>query len=67
MKLLMGVELNIMDFEGNVDLDQDLLEKLDYSIASLHQPCIKAALLPRTPMHTWAHEESGHPHHRTSG
>ena len=38
MKLLMGVELNIMDFEGNVDLDQDLLEKLDYSIASLHQP-----------------------------
>ena len=42
MKLLMGVELNIMDFEGNVDLDQDLLEKLDYSIASLHQPCIKS-------------------------
>lgn len=42
MKLLMGVELNIMDFEGNVDLDQDFLEKLDYSIASLHQPCIKS-------------------------
>lgn len=42
MKLMMGVELNIMDFEGNVDLDQDLLEKLDYSIASLHQPCIKS-------------------------
>lgn len=40
VRLMMGVELNIMDYEGRVDLDQDILERLDYSIASLHQPCI---------------------------
>lgn len=40
MKLMMGVELNITDYEGGVDLGQDILEKLDYAIASLHSPCI---------------------------
>ena len=42
MKLMMGSELNIIDYEGHVDLDQDILEKLDYAIASLHLPCIKS-------------------------
>lgn len=45
MKLLMGVELNIMDYEGNVDLDQELLSSLDYSIASLHTPCIESGTM----------------------
>ena len=36
----MGVELNIMDYDGTVDLEQSVLEPLDYAIASLHQPCI---------------------------
>lgn len=40
VKLMMGIELNIMDYEGKVDLEQNLLESLDYSIASLHTPCI---------------------------
>lgn len=40
MKLMMGTELNIMDYEGGVDLGPDILENLDYSIASLHSPCI---------------------------
>lgn len=40
MKLMMGAELNIIDYDGAVDLEQSLLESLDYSIASLHSPCI---------------------------
>lgn len=40
VKLMMGVELNIMDYKGSVDLEQHVLEPLDYAIASLHQPCI---------------------------
>ena len=31
MKLMMGIELNIMDYEGGVDLEQDLLQNLDYA------------------------------------
>lgn len=41
VELLMGVELNILDEEGNVDLDQNLLQKMDIAIASLHIPCFK--------------------------
>lgn len=40
VKLMMGAELNIMDYNGTVDLDPDVLESLDYAIASLHLPCI---------------------------
>lgn len=36
LELLFGVELNILDKNGSVDLDDDLLEKLDYAIASMH-------------------------------
>ncbi len=38
--LLKGVEANIVDYEGNIDMPIDALEKLDYAIASLHPPCI---------------------------
>lgn len=38
--LLKGVEANIMDYEGNIDMAAETLEKLDYAIASLHPPCI---------------------------
>ena len=41
VKILMGVELNILDFEGNVDLSPDYLARMDYCIASLHPPCFK--------------------------
>ena len=45
MKLMMGIELNIMDYEGGVDLEQDLLQNLDYAIASLHHPCIESGTM----------------------
>lgn len=38
--LLKGVEANIMDYKGNIDMPDEVLEKLDYAIASLHPPCI---------------------------
>ena len=48
MKLMMGIELNIMDYEGGVDLEQDLLQNLDYAIASLHHPCIESGTMTYT-------------------
>ena len=36
VKLLLGVELNIMDYEGTVDLPDWLLDRLDLRIASIH-------------------------------
>lgn len=39
LHLLMGSELNIIDYEGHVDLSPSYLEKMDYAIASLHEPC----------------------------
>lgn len=34
--LLYGIELNILDTEGSVDLEEGLLKNLDYAIASMH-------------------------------
>ena len=40
VRLLRGIELNIMDFDGKVDMDDRVLSRLDMGIASLHVPCI---------------------------
>lgn len=42
LKLMLGAELNIMDFKGSVDLSQAIMETLDILIASLHPKCITA-------------------------
>lgn len=39
MELLLGVELNILDEKGTVDLDEPYLGRMDVTIASLHTPC----------------------------
>lgn len=41
-RVLMGCELNIMDYEGHVDLLPYHLKKMDYAIASIHMPCYTA-------------------------
>lgn len=41
IQLMKGIELNILDYSGRVDLKNNLLKKLDYAIASLHTPCIE--------------------------
>ena len=40
IKLVMGVELNILDYSGSTDLPAQFLKCTDYAIASLHGPCI---------------------------
>lgn len=40
VELLMGVELNILDEQGNIDLPLRTLKQMDLTIASLHVPCI---------------------------
>ncbi|MBQ2879437.1 MAG: phosphatase, partial [Anaerotignum sp.] len=40
VRLLKGIELNILDFDGKVDMDDRVLSRLDLAIASLHVPCI---------------------------
>lgn len=42
VELLLGAELNILDSYGNVDLTEDLLNKMDIVIASMHVPCYTA-------------------------
>ena len=36
LELLLGVELNILDIDGHLDLNDELLGELDYAIASMH-------------------------------
>lgn len=40
VRLLRGIELNIIDYAGNVDMDDKILSALDIAIASLHTPCL---------------------------
>jgi len=40
VRILKGCELNIMGIDGSVDLYGSILEGLEYTIASLHPPCI---------------------------
>lgn len=40
IRIVMGAELNIIDYSGSTDLPAQILKKLDYAIASLHRECI---------------------------
>ncbi len=41
LRLLLGVELNILDIEGTLDEDQDYFHKVDLRIAGIHKLCWK--------------------------
>lgn len=41
VQLLMGAEVNILDADGNIDLYETELTRLDLVIASIHVPCMK--------------------------
>lgn len=41
VELMFGTELNIIDYDGHVDLNNYILDRLDLRIASLHTPCIE--------------------------
>ncbi len=38
--ILKGVEANILDYKGSIDITTEVMAKMDYIIASLHTPCI---------------------------
>lgn len=42
INILKGIEANIIDLNGNIDIPEDVVGKLDYVIASFHPPCIKS-------------------------
>lgn len=39
VRLLMGAELNILDYNGSLDLPDDAMSRLDYASAGLHSVC----------------------------
>ncbi len=39
LRVMMGVELNILDTEGNMDRDEFFYDKVDYRIAGIHSLC----------------------------
>lgn len=41
VQLYAGVEINIMDYDGTIDVCDRILSKVHYAIASLHPPCIE--------------------------
>ena len=42
IEVMFGTEANIIDLDGTLDMDQQLLEQMDVVIASMHTPCLKA-------------------------
>lgn len=42
VKILKGIEANVMDYQGTIDVEEKIYPALDYVIASLHVPCIKS-------------------------
>ena len=41
VRVLKGAEVNIIDYRGTIDLDEDVMSNLDLVIASLHPPCLE--------------------------
>lgn len=39
VKILRGIEVNITDINGRIDVDEHTMKKLDVVIASIHPPC----------------------------
>jgi putative hydrolase len=40
IKILRGVEANILDHQGTIDMNDVALTHIDYAIASMHLPCV---------------------------
>lgn len=45
VRVLKGIEANIIDFQGTIDVPGEMLKKMDYVIASLHPPVIEPSHL----------------------
>lgn len=42
LRLLCGIEANICDLSGKLDVDEFTLNRVDYVIASMHTPCLES-------------------------
>ncbi|HEY9575713.1 MAG TPA: phosphatase [Lachnospiraceae bacterium] len=42
VELMFGVELNILDTNGSIDMTEDVLDLMDLCIASMHTPCFRS-------------------------
>lgn len=40
IEVMFGSEVNIMDYQGTIDMEEYLLKQMDVVVASLHTPCI---------------------------
>jgi len=40
VKIMMGAEYNIIDYNGNLDMPEEYISELEIGIASLHPPCL---------------------------
>lgn len=45
IEMLYGVELNIMDYDGTVDMPEDILRRQELCIASIHTECLQPGSL----------------------
>lgn len=54
--VLYGAEVNILDESGRLDLDESVLEGLDYVIASIHAPSFKSEAY--RPVSFWDHRQT---------
>lgn len=52
VKILRGVEANIIDMEGSIDMPEEYLKRLDWVIASLHEVCLEPGTVEQH-THTW--------------
>lgn len=45
VRVIKGVEANIIDYDGNTDMPGTYLKRLDFALASFHEYCIKPSTL----------------------
>lgn len=48
VRILKGVEANIINYQGELDLPENILEEMDLVIASFHNPCIECSNIKNT-------------------
>ena len=53
VEMLFGVELNILNQDGEVDMEENLLKKMDIVIASMHIPCFKSGTKEENRRNCW--------------
>lgn len=51
--MLYGIEANIMDTKGGLDMTQRQLSSMDWVVASIHSPCIPGLLTEREANRIW--------------